>query len=195
MHFQGAGKSYTIHKLNDKGRFPLNGFVTVDPDMIRQHFPEYGVYNNLAPERAGELTRKEAGVVSEILTEAALRRGQNVLVDGSLRNASWYLDHFMDLRTRYPSLQIAIVHVTAPREAVFERAANRAQVTGRVVPRDLLEQVMEEVPKSVEILSSKVDFCVEILNPPDADDVEIVTGGITWDFFRKVWKQSCPTPS
>ena len=166
--------------------------MAVDPDVVRQHFPEYAVYNNLAPERAGELTRKEAGVVSEILTEAALRRGQNVLVDGSLRNATWYTNLFQDLRTRYPKLQIGILHVTAPQEAVFERADSRAKVTGRVVPRDLLEQVMEEVPQSLKILSKQVDFAVELLNAPHTDDVEIVTQGVTWDSFQRVWRQSCP---
>lgn len=118
----GAGKSYTIKKLEEKGRFPLSQFVVVDPDSIRRQLPEFERYVEIAPERAGELTRKEAGKVAEILTQAALERGQNVLIDGTLRNSTWYIDHFQELRQRYPKLKLGILHITAPREAILERA-------------------------------------------------------------------------
>ena len=109
----------------------MKDFVKVDPDCVRHKLPEFPGYAQKMPERAGELTRKEAGVISEILTEAALRRGQNVLVDGTLRNSTWYQEYFDNIRARYPRLQIGILHVTAPREAVFERAMVRT-----VAPRD-----------------------------------------------------------
>jgi hypothetical protein len=69
---------------------------------------------------------------------------------------------------------------------------SRAKVTGRVVPRDLLESVMLEVPKSIEILSQQVDVTIELRNPPDAPDVELATEGINWDSFEQIWRrQSC----
>jgi dephospho-CoA kinase len=123
----GAGKSYTIRKLDEKGVFPLSQFVVVDPDAIRRRLPEFERYVQVTPERAGELTRKEAGKISEILTTAALQRGQNVLVDGTLRNATWYISYFESLREKYQHLQIGILHVTAPREAILERAMVRTQ--------------------------------------------------------------------
>ena len=64
----------------------------------------------------------EAGMVSEILTLAALEKGKNVLVDGSLRDSDWYQGYFASLRNDYPLLKIGIIHVTAPREAIIERA-------------------------------------------------------------------------
>jgi len=74
-------------------------------------------------EQAGELTRKESGYIAEIMTLAALQAGKNVLVDGSLRDYEWYRLYFVRLRCEYPSLKIAILHIIAPREAVFARAA------------------------------------------------------------------------
>ena len=71
---------------------------------------------------AGELTRKEAGYVAEILTAAALQSGKNALVDGSLRDWKWYTEYFQKLKEEYGNLSLAILHVLAPREAVFERA-------------------------------------------------------------------------
>ncbi len=118
----GAGKSYTLNKMNAKGRFPLAAFVIVDPDEIRQTFPEYGLYVNQNPLKAGEMTRKEAGYIVEILTLAALQAGKNVLVDGSLRDAVWYSIYIEKLRETYPLLKIDILHVVAPKEAVFARA-------------------------------------------------------------------------
>lgn len=88
-----------------------------------RYLPEYHIYVNESPELAGELTRKEAGFIAEILTLAGMQAGKNVLVDGSLRDAAWYKDYFSRLKTEFPIVRQAILHVKAPREAVFERAA------------------------------------------------------------------------
>jgi len=119
----GAGKGYTIQKAVEKGRFPLLAFVRVNPDAIRRFLPEYHLYIETNPDLAGELTNKEAGYISEILTLAGLQRGNNVLVDGSLRRAGWYREYFAMLRNEFPGLRLAIIHVTAPREAIFKRAS------------------------------------------------------------------------
>ena len=80
--FIGAGKSYTISTLVEKGRFPLTAFVRVDPDEVRRELPEFIRYVNdkVTKDIAGELTRKEAGYTCEILTAAALRGGKNASV-------------------------------------------------------------------------------------------------------------------
>jgi predicted kinase len=119
----GAGKGYTKKRLVAKGVFPLMAFVNVDPDEVRRRLPEFYLYVNEVPEQAGALTRMEAGFIVEILTLAALQAGKNVLVDGSLRDSDWYKSYFIRLRKEFSVLRIAIIHVTAPREAVFQRAA------------------------------------------------------------------------
>lgn len=119
----GAGKSHTMKALVEKGCFPLRAFVSVDPDEIRRLLPEFHIYIDENPELAGELTHKEAGYIAEILTLAALQAGKNVLLDGSLRDSDWYKIYFQRLRKEFPSVRQAIIHVNAPREAVFQRAA------------------------------------------------------------------------
>jgi len=143
----GAGKSYTMNKLVEMGHFPLLAFVTVDPDEIRRHLPEFHLYVEQSPELAGELTRKEAGYIAEILTLAGLLAGKNVLVDGSLRDAEWYKEYFERLRHDFPSLRIAIIHVTAPRDAVFQRSAVRMS------PMCLLLVVFERPMCSIAVLT------------------------------------------
>lgn len=186
----GAGKGYTIKSLVSKKRFPLLAFVTVDPDEIRRLFPEYDIYVKTNPLKAGELTRKEAGMVSEILTLAALEKGKNVLVDGSLRDSNWYQGYFSSLRNDYPLLKIGIIHVTAPREAIIERAEERGILTGRVIPPELLEAAIEQVPKSVKVLGPLADYFCELNNPPD-EEISILTANETWDTFQSRWLQTC----
>ena len=121
----GAGKTHTVRKLSSSGQFPLKSFVSVDPDEIRRLLPEYNVYIANNPLTAGELTRKEAGLIAEILTEAALERDRNVLVDGSLRDADWYQNYFEVLRESHPRLNLGIVHVTANIEDIYLRVEVR----------------------------------------------------------------------
>lgn len=118
----GAGKSHTIRTLQEANHFPLLAFVSVDPDEIRRELPEFLNYIHINPLLAGEMTRKEAGYISELITLAALRKGKNVLVDGSLRDTEWYSLYFSNLREEYASLRIGILHVTAPPELVLQRA-------------------------------------------------------------------------
>ena len=63
-------------------------------------------------------------------------------------------------------------------------------MTGRVVPRELLEKTIEQVPKSVKILAPLVDYRTELLNAPNAEDIELVTEGETGESFKNRWKQT-----
>ena len=120
----GSGKSHTIRVLAAHHRFPLHAFVYVDPDQLRHRLPEFPTYLHEHPDRAGEWTRQETGLLAEVLVRAALDRHHHVLVDGSLRDADWYERYFATLREQYQEqgLSIAILHVVAPRETVLERA-------------------------------------------------------------------------
>lgn len=122
IHLKGAGKGHTMHILASKKYFPLQSYVYVDPDEIRQQFPEFHLYATLSRAQAGERTHKEAGYVTEITTRVALDKGYNVLVDGSLRDWEWYAEYFNKLKREYRKLRIAILYVSATREVIFERA-------------------------------------------------------------------------
>jgi hypothetical protein len=74
-------------------------------------------------------------------------------------------------------------------ECSNECRQQRAKETGRVVPMDLLEQALEQVPRSVKLLAPLVDYCAELLNAPNAKDIELVTEGETWETFYSQWVQ------
>jgi len=187
----GAGKGYVLHYMNQHGYFPLPSFVIVDPDEIRSHFPEYNLYKSENPLMAGELTRKEAGYIVEILTYAAMQAGKNVLVDGSLRDWEWYGEYFARLKEEYSCAKISILHVDAPREAIIQRANHRGVITGRKIPQETLEMAIKQVPISISMLKDQVDSYYKLNNSPNSKDVELMTEECTWEHFKQNWIQTC----
>lgn len=160
----GAGKGRTMQWLTDSGLFPMDAFVNVDPDILRGMLPEMEGYNEVDALNMGWRTQKEVGYISELLTHRALDSKKNVLVDGSLRDKHWYHVYFCSLRARFPILKIAILHVTAKKETVLARAKKRAITTGRTVPPQAILHSMEEIPKSLEVLSPVTDLIVNFEN-------------------------------
>ena len=117
----GAGKRYTLLELVKKQQLPLLSYVAVDVDEIRRKLPEFSSYLKECPDRVNDLTRREAGYIMEILSTFALQSGKNVVLDGSLKDTSWYDRFFKDLRKDYSNLKIALIHITAPYETILER--------------------------------------------------------------------------
>jgi len=187
----GAGKGYVLHYMERHGYFPLPSFVIVDPDDIRSNFPEYNLYKSENPFKAGELTRKEAGYMVEILTYAAMESGKNVLVDGSLRDWEWYREYFTRLREEYSCIKISILHIDAPRDAIIKRATLRGVVTGRKIPQETLEMAIKQVPISVAKLKDQVDCYYKLDNSPSLKGVQLMNEGITWSMFQDNWLQTC----
>lgn len=62
-----------------------------------------------------------------------------------------------------------------------------------MVPRELLEVSMDQVPKSVATLSPLVDFAVDIHNYGGAD-VDLVTPGMNWKSFTTMWSRATCQP-
>lgn len=192
----GAGKGYITDWMEKKGYFPKEHFVVIDPDEVRKSLPEWDEYVKRAPQEAGAKTQKEAGLIAEILGFVALRDRMNVIFDGSLRNAAWYVEYFAKLRKEFPGIRIMILHVAADVEEVIKRAAARAKLTGRAVPEELLRESAEAVPKSIDKLAPHADFVVRVMNHPDREpEVVRVPGApfppksvdISWDLIKSLW--------
>jgi len=192
----GAGKGFVRKWMNDNGYWPLENFVIVDPDAIRQVLPEWKDYVAADAESAGDRTQKESGLLAEILGYTALRDRRNVIFDGSLRNGAWYISYFQKLRQEYPGIRIMILHVVADREAVLKRAEERGRQTGRYVPQETLISSMEATPKSVGILAPYADFVCRVENigktptvvrEPDAPKPP-ASVEINWHLIKTLWK-------
>jgi len=192
----GAGKGYVMRWMDKNGYVPLQNFITVDPDAIRQMLPEWNLYVAADPEKAGDMTQKEAGCVAEILGYRALRDRFNVIFDGSLRDTKWYKSYFQRLRDNFPGIRIMILHVVAEKEEVLAHAHARALETGRAVPVELIENSMKQVPESVKVLSSYCDFVCRVMNRKgrqpevmreEGSTIPPANIDISWDLIRTLW--------
>ena len=163
----GAGKGHTMNWLHHEGLFPLAAFVKVDPDSLRELLPETPEYISRDSSKAGALTQKEVGYIAEVLTLDGLQQGKNVLVDGSLKDADWYLQYIHRLRQQFPKLKIAIIHVMAQEATVLARCRKRAEETGRVVPEDVVISAMRAIPNALRLLAPKVDYFATFENESD----------------------------
>lgn len=119
---QGAGKRYTLVELIKDGRLPLLSYVYVDPHDIRRRLPEFESYLQKCDyDCVDELTRKEAGYISELIVRAALQSGRNVVWDTSFHSAEWFLDFARQVKDEFSSVKVGILHISAPRDVILER--------------------------------------------------------------------------
>lgn len=58
-----------------------------------------------------------------------------------------------------------------------------------MVPIDVLQAAIEQVPKSMKTLAPLVDYYVELRNDPETPEIELVTEGETWENFESKWIQ------
>mmetsp|Transcript_39037 Transcript_39037/g.54243 ORF Transcript_39037/g.54243 Transcript_39037/m.54243 type:complete len:567 (-) Transcript_39037:137-1837(-) len=182
----GAGKSWCIKRLSEKGYFNDSCFVIVDPDDMRRRLPEYQGYIKHDRSTAGDQTHQEASLMTEIALYEALRKQKHVLVDTSLRDWKWFQKYFATVREQYPARKIAIIHVEASREQVYKHAEKRAKKTGREVPKEKLDLAIEQVPLSVAKLAPLTDYTATIVN--NEHTLEIMSGDVSWEGFRSRWE-------
>ena len=165
----GVGKGYALGWLSEQGIFPLEDIVHIDPDFFKSVLPEWESFVAHAkkqgdPSIAGNRCHRESCYLQELALEEALRRKQNCWVDGSLRNAQWFIGVFADIRERFPDYRVAIIAVRASLDVVLQRVESRAKATGRSVPESLVRESLDAVDRSVSILGPQADFVAEVLN-------------------------------
>lgn len=159
----GAGKTSMVAWLERQGMFPLQKYIHVDPDAFRARLPEWSAYVRADPETAGNLTRKETNLMTEVTTLAAMARGLHVWQDGSLRNADFFLSWIPRIRQLYPNYRVAILHVTASEQRIRRRVLARGRRPGgRVVPEADLNDAIHRVPKAFDLLEPLADLAATV---------------------------------
>lgn len=189
----GVGKGHVMRYMSEQGHMPLENIVWIDPDHIKYMMPEWDEYVKRGT-AAGNLCHRESGFIQELAQEAALRNGQNIWVDGSLRDGNWFKMMYGDLRHRFPSYRIAIFYIKASDRVVRERIAKRSRVTGRSVPESLVRDSLEAPDRSLGLLTPLVDFVARINNESDdapvLESFEKVDNSGDWGAIQTVFGSS-----
>ena len=202
----GVGKGFVLTQLQQRNLMNLDDFVKIDPDLIKFELPEMVGYLQEDRTTASTKLHRESTQMADIIFEYAINNSMPILVDGSLRDVAYYQTLFNRIRNEFPLYRIGIIHITASREVIFDRATTRAKFLGRVVPKVLLEASIEQVPKSVAILSPLADAVHVISNQPD-QPMELISSTFqqfnstdseskacsevisTWDDFAQSWNR------
>ena len=96
-------------RLTSPGYFPLEDIVHIDPDNFKRAMPEWDGYVRRT-DKAGDLTHRESAFMQEIAQEVAMRHSQNIWIDGTLRDGSWFAQVFGGLRRDHPRARAAWQH-------------------------------------------------------------------------------------
>ena len=100
----------------------------------------------------------------------ALNTGRNVLVDGSLRDSYWYHLYITNIRIKYSKVKVAILYVSCKIETALKRAKNRALITGRVVPEEIIIESYKQIAHSIEILTPITSFVAQFTNEDNTNN-------------------------
>jgi Zeta toxin len=182
----GSGKSRTLRYLHAVGAFPLHAFVWIDPDKIKEALPEMSSLAMESPTAAHTLLHRESGYVAEIIEREAMDQARSVVIDGSLRDCRYYAGEIARIRREYPHFRIGILWINASCETVYRRAERRAQVTGRHIPKAVLDSALKQVPTSFAVLSGLVDYHGIIDNDKDDED-PVFREPATLQEFASLW--------
>lgn len=196
----GVGKGYVLAQLKQMHVLDASDYIKIDPDMIKTELPEMGGYEYAS---AATLLHAESSQMADVLLEHCLANSYDMIVDGSLRDVTYYQQLMQRIRREFPTYRIAILHVTAHPNTIRDRAKKRA---GRAVPEALVEESIRQVPESVSALTAFVDAVHVIRNESgsklkleksirrvvvvDDNDPPIMleTKDPSWEMFGMSWK-------
>lgn len=167
----GAGKGTLINSIVHDHE----DFVHVDPDEVKQELPEYKEAMNITTVDGTPVTAKDAawmaheesGDVAEKMREKAMDNRQNMILDGTGKNAQKYADKIKKLKEKGYHVRLMYAH-TDMDEAV-SRAAGRADRSGRYVPHEVLQDAHMKIPGNFEYVARHADdfHLFESKKPPD----------------------------
>lgn len=146
----GAGKSYTIKKYKQSLYSKWNDFLLIDPDQIKNYLPEAQDYAQRDSKMAATWLHQESTFISMMMEYLGYSKNWFMIVDGSLYDYEWYLDHFKWINEHYPNYRIGLIYVSAPLEVALSRCYHRGLTTGRQIPEDLISNRFDSYSKIFE---------------------------------------------
>jgi hypothetical protein len=148
----GSGKGYIQDQLDANGN-PLirkpDDHVSINADDFRPLLPEWDAMLQNVDLAASSATHEEASHLAGVLTDVAVARGANVLIDGvgdsgagKDGEASKFVKKLTSMHDAGYKVRVAYVHQDF--ETAEKQARSRAIRSGRAVPPDVLAEAHRE---------------------------------------------------
>lgn len=166
----GAGKGHTIRYLHSVGKIDLTNWVHADPDKIRTQFPEYKT--SLTEQQ--ENVSKEAGYIVELIEYYALENNYNIIVDGSLHDWVWHLEHFEMIKNVFHRFEIVVIFVLAHLETILQRNIKRCNEISRCVPETTIIKIFSKISVAFDEYSKVIKKCYQVRNYSDDADQDFL---------------------
>ncbi len=145
----GSGKSAMMAGTDEKQ------FVHVDPDAVREHLPEYKAGLAASYRGSAAKTHEEASYVAKQIKAQAIAEGKHLLIDGTGKNGPKMVKEIAALKAAGYTVHVNMAHLTAAQAE--PRVAARAEKTGRDVPRDMMKDAYDKIPKNVASVMKAAD--------------------------------------
>lgn len=144
-----SGKSFALKALDTAG------FVHIDSDAIKSLLPEYLEAVAAHARNAASMVHDESSDLAEKALEIAIRRGCDLVYDGTGKNASKYAKIINQLHDAGYSVRLIYVHVEP--EVAVPRALERAERSGRYVPDYVIRQAYDSIPYNFAEIANRAD--------------------------------------
>jgi predicted ABC-type ATPase len=129
-----SGKGAVLDYLVLDGRVSTDNAVRLDPDGVKELIPEFGEVVRAGDSRAADVVHEESSQVAKSVLSEAMDRRLNIVYDVTLGNPDKSTRVLQDAKDR--GYEVNLWGVTADPEVAVERAASRAEHSGRYVPVD-----------------------------------------------------------
>lgn len=148
----GSGKSAVMRKAKEQMKEDL---VHVDSDQIKNELPEYKEMLKAGNDKAAALAHDESSELASEMVNKAMSESKPILLDSTLKN----VEKFKKLisKAKAAGYEVHIAFADVPVEVAKERAAKRAERSGRKVPDNIIEDSHKGAIQSLGQLIDDVD--------------------------------------
>ncbi|MCQ6279974.1 zeta toxin family protein [Bacillus sp. EB600] len=130
-------------------------FLTVDPDDIKIFIPEYQQYKETSPLTAASFVHKESCDIRDRLVLGLIENRISFIYEGTLAKPKKYKNLIRYLIREGYAVHLYISDV--PLSMARIRAEERAKITGRSIPTNVIESTHKLVPKTFLAVKDLVD--------------------------------------
>jgi predicted ABC-type ATPase len=135
-----------------KARFgEAEGFVTIDPDRLKDYDPVMAIGVAMGMREAAALAHENSSRLAKEIYARARDGHFNIVVDGTGAKADKYIEQMEELKGKGYGITLLAQHI--PKEEGVKRAEARADRTGRFVPLKFIAEAYDIIPGNFERLA------------------------------------------
>ena len=147
LYMMGGGPAAGKSSMLESGAINVpdkNSAVQINADDVRTKLPEYDQMVNAGDKNAGAFTHEEASHVSKRITNAAIERNQNMVLDGTGDSSEANLNAKID-NARANGYRVEGNYASVPVQMAVDRANSRGDRTGRYVPETFIRETYKAI--------------------------------------------------